>query len=98
MLSPRGINTRKEHILAIATLPLAYPLPHSLALPATHRFDKPADSKANIRVAFSLARNTLSPTSRRTRSPSPVSPSSSPAKSQAKGEEASPRKSRRREE
>jgi hypothetical protein len=56
MLSPRGINTRKEQIMAIATMPILYPLQQSYALPTRYKFDKPADSKANIRVSFSLAR------------------------------------------
>lgn len=81
MLSPRGVNTRKEQILAIATLPIAYPLPQSLAVPTRQRFDKPADSKANIRVSFSLTREDPSPRRQRARSPSP-SPTKTPSKSE----------------
>ncbi len=56
ILSPRGINTKKEQILAIATLPIALPLPASFTNINRHKFDKPTDSRANIRVSFTLDR------------------------------------------
>jgi hypothetical protein len=56
VLSPRGISTRKEQIVAIATLRVAFPLPQQLTRVQSYDFDKGADTKSTLRASFSLTR------------------------------------------